>query len=124
MSQQASIILAIILLLFDPYLLQPLILEHLLYQCRPLWLFEARASLCFQFSSFEAIVSTLSEILLMSGDERIGAFLLFVFAFLTIYLQGRVFVIRSESHSQHTVPDRAVLLRTIHAQILLILTHA
>ena len=124
MSQQASIILAIILLLFDPYLLQPLILEHLLYQCRPLWLFEARASLCFQFSSFEAIVSTLFEILLMSGDERIGAFLLILFAFLTIYLQGRVFVIRSQSHSQHTVPDRAVLQRTIHAQILLILTHA
>lgn len=124
MSQQASIILALILLLFDPYLLQPLVLEHLLYQCRPLWLFEARASLCFLFSSFEAIVSTLFEILLMSGDERIGAFLLILFAFLTIYLQGRVFVIRSQSHSQHTVPDRAVLQRTIHAQILLILTHA
>ena len=117
MSQWASIILALILLFFDLYLLQPLVLEHLLYQCRPLWLFKARASLCFLvLSSFEAIVSTLFEILLLSGDD-----LLLVFALLTICLQGRVIVSRSQCHSHNAVPDRTVLQLAIHA--LLILTH-
>ena len=117
MSQWASIILALILLFFDLYLLQPLVLEHLLYQCRPLWLFKARASLRFLvLSSFEAIVSTLFEILLLSGDD-----LLLVFALLTICLQGRVIVSRSQCHSHNAVPDRTVLQLAIHA--LLILTH-
>ena len=117
MSQWASIILALILLLFYLYLLQPLVLEHLLYQCRPLWLFEARASLRFLvLSSFEAVASTLFEILLLSGDG-----LLLVFALLTICLQGRVIVSRSQCHSHNAVPDRTVLQLTIHA--LLILTH-
>ena len=119
MSQWASIILALILLFFDLYLLQALILEHLLYQCRPLWLFKARASLRFLvLSSFEAIASTLFEILLLSGDG-----LLLVFALLTICLQGRVIVSRFECHSHNAVPDRTVLQLTIHAQVLLILTH-